>query len=127
MPRDARAFLWDVRQAADNIAAFIRGKTEQAYAKDELLHSAVERQLEIIGEALNQLDKSAPKAAARIPHLRRIVGLRSISHPWVRGREARLDLAQRSGRPPPASCDRGRPAQGVGRARVRLGDGVFRT
>ena len=59
MPRDARAFLWDVRQAADNIAAFIRGKTEQAYANDELLHSAVERQLEIIGEALNQLSTPA--------------------------------------------------------------------
>lgn len=78
MPRDSRAFLWDVRQAADNIAAFIRGKTEKEYSADALLHSAVERQLEIIGEALNQLDKSAPKTAARIPHLRQIVGLRNI-------------------------------------------------
>ncbi len=78
MQRDTRAFLWDVRQAADNIAAFVGGKTEEQYSADALLHSAVERQLEIIGEALSQLDKSAPKTAARIPHLRQIVGLRNI-------------------------------------------------
>lgn len=78
MPRDPRAFLWDVRQAADNIAVFIRDGTGEGYAADALLHSAVERQLEIIGEALNQLDKSAPQTAARIPRLRQIVGLRNI-------------------------------------------------
>ena len=78
MPRDPRAFLWDVRQAADSIAEFIRGRTEAQYSTDALLHSAVERQLEIIGEALNQLHKSEPKTAARIPHLRQIVGLRNI-------------------------------------------------
>jgi uncharacterized protein with HEPN domain len=66
MQRDTRAFLWDVRQAADNITAFVRGKTETEYSSDALLHSAVERQLEIIGEALNQA------------HLRQIVGLRNI-------------------------------------------------
>ena len=78
MPRDPRAFLWDVRQAADNIAMFIRDKTAANYAADALLHSGVERQLEIIGEALNQLDKVAPEIGARIPHLRQIVGLRNI-------------------------------------------------
>jgi len=78
MPRDPRAFFWDVRKAADNIAAFIHDKTREGYAEDALLHSAVERQLEIIGEALNQLDKAAPDIAARIPHLRQIVGLRNI-------------------------------------------------
>jgi len=70
MPRDPRAFLWDVRRAADNIAAFIRDTTPEAYPENALLHSAVERQLEIIGEALHQLDKGAPDIAARIPHLR---------------------------------------------------------
>lgn len=78
MPRDARALLWDVRHAADNIAAFIRDRTMEEYAADSLLHSGVERQLEIIGEALNQLDKSSPSTATRIPNLRQIVGLRNI-------------------------------------------------
>ncbi len=78
MPRDPRAFLWDVRKAADHIAAFVRDKTVEEFARDELLHSAVERQLEIIGEALNQLAKVAPDVAGRITHLRQIVGLRNI-------------------------------------------------
>ena len=78
MPRDPRAFLWDVRQAADNVAVFVRGKTVEDFARDELLQSAVERQLEIIGEALSQLAKAVPDLAAQVPHLRQIVGLRNI-------------------------------------------------
>ena len=78
MARDPRAFLWDVRSAADKIATFVRGKTVDEFTRDELLHSAVERQLEIIGEALNQLAKAEPDMAGRIEDLPKIVGLRNI-------------------------------------------------
>ena len=40
--------------------------------------SAVERQLEIIGESLNNLRKYDPPLAAEIPDLNRIIGLRNI-------------------------------------------------
>jgi uncharacterized protein with HEPN domain len=43
-----------------------------------MLRSAVERQFEIIGEALSQLAKIDPAVAARIPDLRRIVGFRNV-------------------------------------------------
>ena len=43
-----------------------------------MLRSAVERQFEIIGEALNQLSKVDPEVASRIPELRRIVAFRNI-------------------------------------------------
>lgn len=78
MARDPRAFLWDVRSAADKIASFVRGKTVDDFTRDELLNSAVERQLEIIGEALNQLTKAAPDTAGQIEDLPKIVGLRNI-------------------------------------------------
>jgi uncharacterized protein with HEPN domain len=42
-----------------------------------MLRSAVERQFEIIGEALSQLARSSPVLAARIPELRRIIGFRN--------------------------------------------------
>jgi uncharacterized protein with HEPN domain len=42
------------------------------------LRSAVERQFEIVGEALNQLAKLAPDLAAQIPDLPRIVAFRNI-------------------------------------------------
>jgi uncharacterized protein with HEPN domain len=52
--------------------------TQDSYAGDDLRMSAVERQLEIVGEALNKLRKADPEAADRIPDLSRIIGLRNI-------------------------------------------------
>lgn len=43
-----------------------------------MLRSAVERQLEIIGEALNQLSKADPAIGTKIPGLARIVAFRNI-------------------------------------------------
>lgn len=78
MRHDPRAFLWDVLKAADNIEAFVRDRTPEEFARDAMLHSAVERQLEIIGEALSQLAKVAPQLAGEIPDHRQVVGLRNI-------------------------------------------------
>lgn len=78
MRPEAAAYLWDARNAADRIASFIDGISGDAYLSDELRRSAVERQLEIIGEALNSLRKIDPETAARIPDLQRIIGLRNV-------------------------------------------------
>lgn len=43
-----------------------------------MLRSAVERQFEIIDEALNQLSKVDGKLAAQVPDLARIVAFRNI-------------------------------------------------
>jgi len=43
MRRDARAYLWDVRDAADRILEFIAGMDLEAYAATPVVHSAVER------------------------------------------------------------------------------------
>lgn len=50
MRRDPRAFLLDVRTAADSIAAFVLGRTIEEFTRDALVHSAVERQLEKAGQ-----------------------------------------------------------------------------
>lgn len=77
MQHDARAWLWDALQAADKIAAFVQDRSLADYLADPLLRSAVERQFEIIGEALNRLAQEAPDLGRRIPHLRRAVGMRN--------------------------------------------------
>lgn len=77
MQRDPRAWLWDVCEAAQAIHSFVVGYNADSYAKTALVHSAVERKFEIIGEALNQLSKASPELAARVPHLRQIVGFRN--------------------------------------------------
>ena len=78
MRRDPKCFLWDARNAAEAIARFTRDKTFEAFLADDLLRAAVERQFEIIGEALRQLSQVAPALAAQIPDLRWIVAFRNI-------------------------------------------------
>ncbi|MFB4202403.1 DUF86 domain-containing protein [Arhodomonas sp. KWT2] len=70
--------MWDAREAARAVASFIDGADEAEYLNNPLLRSAVERQLEIVGEALGQLEKVAPELAEEIPELRAAVDLRNI-------------------------------------------------
>ena len=78
MPRDPRAYLWEALEASIHIGDFVREKSLRDYENDLLLRSGVERQLEIIGEALNSLSRSDAELASRVPDLRNIVGLRNI-------------------------------------------------
>jgi uncharacterized protein with HEPN domain len=78
MPPEARKYLWDALEAARRIARFTSGKSLEAYESDELLRSAVERQFEIIGEALSRFRALDPENAAAIPELPRIVAFRNI-------------------------------------------------
>ena len=70
--------MWDALQAAERISRCTSGKSFGDYQTDELLKSAVERQFEIIGEALNQLHAVDPDTASGIPDLPRIVAFRNI-------------------------------------------------
>ena len=78
MRPESRKYVWDALQAADRIARFTAGKSLEAYQGDDLLRSAVERQFEIIGEALSQFRGVDPDAATAIPDLARIVAFRNI-------------------------------------------------
>ena len=78
MPRAPRAYLWEARRAALQIQAFVSGRSEQDYGTDAMLRSAVERQFEIIGEALSQLSRVDPEMSAKIPDLPRIVAFRNV-------------------------------------------------
>lgn len=78
MRHDPRAYLWDAREAAEAIANFVREIDEATYAESSLIHSAVERKFEIIGEALNLLSKSDRDLARRIPEIEKIVAFRNL-------------------------------------------------
>jgi uncharacterized protein with HEPN domain len=78
MPRDARAYVWDARKAIGHLRTFVEDRTWDDYRSDLLLRSAVERQFEIIGEALNHLAKVAPELADQIEDLPRIVAFRNL-------------------------------------------------
>lgn len=78
MERDPKAFLWHAREAAALIEEFTAGKSFADFDGDKLLRSAVERQFEIIGEALSSLAKVDPAIAAKITELRDVVAFRNI-------------------------------------------------
>lgn len=78
MPREAKAYLYDMRQAATLIAEFTSGLDFERYEADAMVRAAVERQFEIIGEALGQLARLEPETASRIGDHRRIIAFRNI-------------------------------------------------
>ena len=57
---------------------FIGSRTFADYASDAMLRSAVERQLEIVGEALAQLARIDPATASQISEYQRIIAFRNI-------------------------------------------------
>jgi uncharacterized protein with HEPN domain len=78
MQREPAAFLWDVHEATQRIREFVAGHDFSSYSASVLRQSAVERQFEIIGEALNQLSKIAPDVAFKIPDRSQIIAFRNI-------------------------------------------------
>lgn len=60
------AYLLDMLEAAEAVASFVAGRTRDDYAKDLLLRSAVERQIEIIGEAARCVSSSFREAHGAI-------------------------------------------------------------
>ena len=71
-------WLDDVWQAAGLIQQVTHGITEADYLRDRFLRCGVERNFEIIGEALNRIRKADPALAAQIPDTDKIVAFRNL-------------------------------------------------
>lgn len=71
-------WLDDVRQAAELISKVTDGLSEADYLVDRFLRCGVERNFEIIGEALGRLRKADPGLFARIPDGQQIVDFRNL-------------------------------------------------
>ncbi len=78
MPHDAKKLLEDMLLALSDVEKFCTGKTFQEFEQDRQLQAAVERELEIIGEALFRLRKVSPALLGEIPDGEKIIGLRNI-------------------------------------------------
>jgi len=76
-PRSAK-LLEDVRDAAEFIRESARGKTLAEYRGNRMLRQAVERNFEIIGEALKRLAAHDPETGAKIGDHRQIIAFRNV-------------------------------------------------
>ena len=77
MQLEARTLLYDMREAARLIGRFTADRRFEDYLADPMLRSAVERQFEIIGEALNKLSKLDPTIASQVPDYQKIISFRN--------------------------------------------------
>jgi uncharacterized protein with HEPN domain len=74
---DIRKYLFDINEACELLIQFTAGITFSDYSADPMLRSAVERQFEIIGEALAQLLGLDPSLRSRISDAGRIIAFRN--------------------------------------------------
>lgn len=77
MKDEIKKLLFDINEAADSIFEYLGEKRDfNIYAKNKMMRRAVEREFEIIGEAMNAILKIEPKIPVK--NARRIVALRNI-------------------------------------------------
>lgn len=78
MQRRPDVYLEFALLALRRVGTFLGDRTLDAYLGDPFCQSAIERQLEIAGDALGQLRKTAPEVFARIPDGHLIVAFRNV-------------------------------------------------
>ena len=78
MQDNIRKYLYDIEESINSIDSYLVGKRDFSYyQQDKQLRRAIERELEIIGEAANKMLQIDPEIS--IDNARKIVDLRN----WV--------------------------------------------
>ena len=78
MQIEAKSVLYDLQLAVSRIQEFTRDANFADYQRSVMTRSAVERQFEIIGEAVNRLSDIDADLACRITERRRIINFRNL-------------------------------------------------
>jgi uncharacterized protein with HEPN domain len=71
------AYLWDIRRAAVAIRRFTEAVSLDEFRENELVRSAVERQLILIGEAARRVSDAFREAHQGLPW-REMIGQRNV-------------------------------------------------
>lgn len=71
-------YLEDIRDATEFILDLVPARSLEDYCRDRVLRQTIERNLEIIGEAMNRIAKLDPEVAARVGNYPRIIAFRNV-------------------------------------------------
>ena len=71
-------YLFDIVSGCEFLLEFTKGKTVDDYKENRAFRSALERELQIIGEAMMKLDNEYPELAEKITEHRSIIGFRHV-------------------------------------------------
>ena len=80
MDNEIKKFLYDIRESVYSIENYLdthlgEQRSFFAYMENKMLRRAVEREFEIIGEAMNRINKLMPDIAVSAKH--QIIGMRN--------------------------------------------------
>jgi uncharacterized protein with HEPN domain len=75
-------FLWDMLDAAQAVREFVAGCSFDDYAADRKLRGAVERHIEIIGEAAGKVSRAFREAHPEIPWKQIIAQRHVLAHEY---------------------------------------------
>jgi len=78
MQRELSKLLHDIQEACNLVEEFSKDSTLEEYNSNAMLRSAIERQLMIIGEALNQTNQIDEEFIHSITDARRIINFRHV-------------------------------------------------
>ncbi len=78
MQHKIQALRHDILTAIEEVHGFVNGQTLTILLSDRTLQLILEREFEIIGEALFRLGNIAPDTFKTIPQAHRIIGMRNI-------------------------------------------------
>ncbi len=76
------SYLWDMLDASMAIQQFLVGKTFNDYNTDRLLRGAVERHIEIIGEAARNVSADFQSKHPQIPWIKIIAQRNILAHEY---------------------------------------------
>ena len=76
--RNPQKYLYDIVDCCKFILEMTKDKTVDDYKNDRIFRSALERELQIVGEAMLQLDNLNPEISERISEHRNIIGFRHV-------------------------------------------------
>lgn len=74
----AAAYIWDALRFARNVEVAVGGTPLEMYLEGGPVAWATERQMELVGEALNNLRKTDPETASHVPDIHKIIGMRNV-------------------------------------------------
>lgn len=76
--RNPQKYLYDIINCSEFVLQLTKDKTVDDYKNDRVFRSALERELQIIGEAMLQLDRMSPETVEKISEHRSIIGFRHV-------------------------------------------------
>src|SRR5688572_11889198 len=83
--------LYDALDCAEAVGSLVDGKSVDDYLRERWLRSAVERELEKVGEALFVARGEEPQIVHKLPEIHQIIGLRHrIVHGYDRLNDAQI-------------------------------------